>query len=384
MRQFHRLSRAIASWTLVVASACTDVPREGPYPTGDASTDAGNDASMDAGPTVRDAGMDGGDPDDTNPHPTPWGIFSLPAQDQDSWGAVRDLGVSNVRLQFRMGEPGMDIAPYSRVFDQGVVLWLTLYHRDPSNVPDPDLLGAVPEERGGYPFVDEQVFRDLVRRDVATLADELRDRGQAPGDWLVIQFGNEVTPSDVVPPRNEAIRFWHGTADEYLDALRVTYEVVKDVDPSIRVAAGGIASEAIAGVVSGLDPDGPSTRWNERLLAEGRYDFADVHLYNLIQDIPAKIEWMLRHTTMPVVSTEIGGPDEDALEPYSEEGHAADLSLRLCTALEAGASAVYWTTLVDGEAFGERFGPMALIERDGRRKPAFAAYVDLIDTGCPR
>ena len=42
------------------------------------------------------------------------------------------------------------------------------------------------------------------------------------------------------PPSSSDLLSWHGTIFEYIRLLRITYEVVKSVDPTAYVATGGI------------------------------------------------------------------------------------------------------------------------------------------------
>ncbi|MFQ5611246.1 MAG: sialidase family protein, partial [Anaerolineae bacterium] len=312
-----------------------------------------------------------------------YGIFSFPA-DERSWQALDELGVSWVRLQYRLGEaPPALIAEYGRVFREGYGLWLTLYPRDASNVLDP--VAFEQSTRGGFPPADADRYMALVTETLRPLVEEIRAAGQSPADWLVVQLGNEVLPSDVAPEK--PIRFWHGTSDEYLHTLALTGAALDRLDPDILLAAGGISSEALNVIVAyENDPaqfaGQPEARavyeWNERLLAEGKFDWLDVHLYHKIADIPAKVAWVRARWSGPLAATEIGGPDPASGAVYSPELHVADLSTRIPAALAAGVDRVFWTTLVETPAFGQQYGPMALITADWQRKPAFETYRQMI------
>ena len=54
------------------------------------------------------------------------------------------------------------------------------------------------------------------------------------GNWQVVA-GWETSP-----PSSSDLLSWHGTIFEYIRLLRITYEVVKSVDPTAYVATGGI------------------------------------------------------------------------------------------------------------------------------------------------
>lgn len=302
-----------------------------------------------------------------------FGIFSIPG-DERSLEALRDQEVGWVRLQYQMGEdpPAVKQAFLKRLLDEGYGLWLTLYYRDRSNIQDLERLQA--SVQGGFPPQDPLPFQQAIEQIVQPLLDHLKDSGKAPGRWLVIQFGNETLPDDVAPP--QPVRFWHGTSEEYLEALELTYEAVKNLDPSLPVAVGGISSEQMESVLEGL---GPLVKWNERLLREGRYDWADLHLYNAVESIPDKIAWVRRRWIGPLAVTECGGPDERTGVSYTEELHAQDLVRRVRAVLESGAQRVFWAHLRDiPDALDQLQEDTGLIELDWRRKPAFEAYRQLI------
>ncbi|MFQ5436515.1 MAG: hypothetical protein ACE5FD_16750, partial [Anaerolineae bacterium] len=273
-----------------------------------------------------------------------FGIFSFPPENERAWNALADLGVGWVRLQFRLGKE--DPTVYTRVLDEGYGLWLTLTPRDAENVADPEKLAR--SQRGGFPPVNDEPYKALVTATIAPLVESLRAAGKNPGDWLVIQLGNEVIPSDVLP--DQPLRFWHGTADEYLHTLALTYQAVKAVDPSIPVAMTSLSSEAMEAVLSyesGETQYQPIADWAARLLAEAQADWADIHLYHSVETIPDKVAWYRAHWNGLLAASEIGGPDSAVTPTFTEAGHAADLNARLTAALEAGVSRVFWTTLIE-------------------------------------
>lgn len=326
----------------------------------------------------------------TTPPPTPapsaptpdrFGIFSFPPQAR-SWGALRDLGVGWVRLQLPIGEVDRPlVGKLSSVFDEGYGLWLTLYHRDRANVPD---VGSFDQsERGGFPAVDADRYRALVQQTVTPLVRRLQALGRPPAAWLVIQVANEVLPSDVAP--DQSLRFWHGTSDEYLQALDWTGEALEALD--VPIAMGGISSEMMELILE--NEAQPSARgqavtaWAERLLRDGHFDWVDVHLYHAVETVPARLAWVRARWSGPLAVTELGGPDVVTGNAYSVAGHAREVEMRVPAALQNGADRVFWTTLVETPAFGDRYNPMALITADWKRRPAFEAYAALIEAFPP-
>lgn len=304
-----------------------------------------------------------------------FGVSYLPGwQGEKLWANLRDLGVGWVRLDLWIGHPEYEARFAERLrrsLDEGYALWLTIMHRDRSNVADPRRFDQT--KRGGFPPEDPQKYQALVVRAVKPLADRLRSQGKAPGDWLVVQIENEVAPNDVLPPNPR--RFWHGSSEEYLRTLELAHAAVKSVDPAIPVAVGGIASEALE---SFLRKESPGSAWIERLLKEGRFDWADVHLYHAIDDIPGKIAWVRGRWTGALAATEVGGPDERARTPYSEEAHAVDLPRRFAAAQKAGIRRIFWLAIADSPTADRLGQTIGLTTADGSRKPAFDAYRSLI------
>lgn len=221
------------------------------------------------------------------------------------------LGVGWVRVQWQMGDVkgGRRIDRFAAMAgilaERGIGLWLTVYHRDPTNILDAGTVGYANATRGGFPPRDGAVYQERLKRGVGRIADALLMAGRDPGRWLVVQIGNEVLPRDVYPP-DRKVRFWHGTAEQYLWTLSLGYAAVKAVDPSIPVAAAGISSAALEAI--GRDQRRIAA-WNERLLTRGRFDWADVHLRHAIADIPAKMRWLRRFWSGPIAATEMAGPD---------------------------------------------------------------------------
>ncbi len=308
-----------------------------------------------------------------------FGIFDL-SNDTRAFDAMHELGVGWARIQFRMGEASLDAltARTNDLFAEGFRLWLTLYHRDRDNVADQE--GFDRSERGAFPPADAAAYRRLVQETITPLVDQLRAQGKAPGDWLVIQCANEVLPADVFPP-DRPVRFWHGTADEYLATLSLTYDAVKALDLAIPVAMGGISSAMMERIQEGV-PE--AVAWNDRLLREGRFDWADVHLRHAPEDLPAKVAWVKARWSGPLAATEVGGfcdgegtcVNNDA---YESAVQAEDLRQKMTTALEAGVDRVFWASLVQNLAVAPHFQQESLITIDWTKKPAFFAYQELID-----
>ena len=123
--------------------------------------------------------------------------------------------------------------------------------------------------------------------------------------------------------------------------------------------------------------------WNARLLGEGRYDWADVHLRHQAEDVAAKAAWVQARFAGPVAATEIGGFCDGegtctTSAAYTDAVQAGDLEAKVAAALEAGLARVFWASLVENPAVAPHFQQESLITRDWQEKPAFFAYEALI------
>jgi hypothetical protein len=279
-----------------------------------------------------------------------------------------------VRFDLWIGHPAYEAKmkpAITKAVSEGYAVWLTIMHRDRSNVADQARFDR--SQRGGFPPQDPARYQELVRRTIHPLVESLRSQGKAPGEWFVVQIENEILPDDVMPTNPN--RFWQGSSKEFLNTLQLAYDAVKSVDPSIPVAVGGIASEGLEIVLRGPSP---GARWIDRLLREGRFDVVDAHLYHAIESIPRKLAWVRARWNGPIAATEIGGPDERAGVQYSEAHHAEDLPRRFRAVREAGADLIFWLTMADAPTADRLGQTMGLTREDGSRKSAYEAYRQLI------
>lgn len=305
------------------------------------------------------------------PLPDQFGIFHVPAH-RRSLRALRELGVGWIRLQLQMGERKKKhlLTPLKT----GHGLWLTLYHRDQSNVNETGTIGFRQSQRGGFPPEDPGRYQALVQETLSPLVQYLQNQGKSPGEWLIIQVNNEVAPTDIAPDKPK--RFWHGTGDQYLDTLELAYDAVKAVDPTIPVAAAGFSSGMMDLVLQG---EPRVVNWCERLLKKGRFDWADVHLRHAIDTIPSKVAWIRERWKGPLGSTEFAGPDERTGTVYSEEVQAEELTIRMDAAFGAGVDRIFWAGLVENDFSGPIHAKEGLLAKDTwRRKPVFDAYREFI------
>ncbi len=325
-------------------------------------------------------------PAQNNRHPQ-FGVFDI-VPDVRSFEELDFLGVGWVREQFRLGEGKDDLAImfYSQIISEGFGLFLTIHHRDETNIKAEDMASFIQSTRGSYPPDDTVKYKNLVSGFVNSLVDEITSQGKSPEDFLIIQFCNEVMPTDIVP--DNKTRFWHGTSDEYLNTLKWTFNAVKDQVPhNISVANAGISSAAMEEIVT-YDNDPSSAdqfqtdvhEFNDRVLRKGKFDWADVHLRHHVDDLADKINWVKERWAGPLTATEFAGPDPRTRIAFSENLQAQELVERMSIALDAGVDRIFWSHLMESTAVDEIYFKEGLLELDTwRRKLAFFAYQEFID-----
>ncbi len=150
---------------------------------------------------------------------------------------------------------------------------------------------------------------------------------------------------------------WTGTIDQLIDLLNASYDAVKGNDPEATVVLGGIPSIGLDAMVLNagegnytarrfyndtvqdsltvdiaqhpLVDDAVATR--ERVLAESRYDMADLHLYGPVEYNQYRID-RIRESVgdTPLLTAECGGPNL-AYDPVitPEEHFLAALDINL-------------------------------------------------------
>ena len=318
---------------------------------------------------------------------TEFGVFDIPS-DERSFEFLDDLGVGWVREQYRLGEADMNLALtlYSRIFLEDHRLFLTLYHRDPGNIPESYSNSFANSSRGAYPPADTTIYKDLVITFVGALVDEIASQGKAPGEYLTIQFCNEVLPTDIVP--DNSTRFWHGTADEYLSTVALTYRALQDLEQGpIPLANGGISSLAMEEIVkyerdpTSVDPIFEQIRsFNDRVLREATIDWVDVHLRHAKEDLADKINWVRDRWSGPLVAAEFAGPDPRTGIEFTEALQAQELVERMDIAREEGVDIIFWSHLMENPAVEDIYFQEGLLEFETwREKPAFVAYKEYIE-----
>ncbi len=304
---------------------------------------------------------------------------------------VRELGVGWLRVTLNWGavEPvrdEVDWQPYENALQM---------HQ--AHMPDVELLvmlrakspwaGGYQTEKATAPPVEMRGYAGFVRGAV--------ERGR--GIVAAYQIENEMESPD----------WWDGTAGQYVALLRVAHHQIRRADPSAYIVMGGFTSgdSLVAAMVAdgapwesiarelGLDEppsDAAIGRFRKRLefidevLERGpRYVHAvDLHCYHRPATIPTKAGWLGDELTKRgyqrgIWITEGGGPDM-TVEEYTEEAQAEDVAERLAGARRAGVDHFFWLTLHETENPKPRWQCLGLVTQEGRRKPGFAAYREVI------
>ncbi|HEY3131541.1 MAG TPA: hypothetical protein VGL91_18945 [Acidobacteriota bacterium] len=289
---------------------------------------------------------------------------------------VTDLGASWVRLNLLLD--GQD-QNFKLFLDAGINLVLTTTHRDASNVDT--TYGTLSQwPNAGFPFKSRSTYQQRITDVLAPVLPYL-----ASGRQLWVQCENEIGDASV----SADSKYWRGTTDQYLTQLQALYEVVRSINPAVRVVLTSFTSESLDAVLDVNNPrhDYSSTRLS-KLLTQGQYDSADLHFYGCAEDIPAKAKWVKDH--MPAgklwIATEDGGPDyrcpstplQYQQNPTKfEQIQAQQVPLRLKSVTDNGASISLWFSLLDLKGETDVFNHLGLVDTystPSRKKPAYDAF----------
>lgn len=217
--------------------------------------------------------------------------------------------------------------------------------------------------------------------------------------------GRDIVDAWQVWNEAEGTTWFPGTAEQYLELLRIAYDEFKapTATPDAPVLCAGwtgtvstigamLARDDSIGQIAAhfgfsetIPPDllaayRRSLDFIEQVMAEGDYDACDLHLYEDPETIPPRVAWLRTLARgKPVWATEIGGPDERFPPEWSEEEQARQVVRRMTLVQEAGVEEARvqlacHLNLFDTTNQGPNYNHMGLVTREGRRKPAYAAY----------
>ncbi|MFQ5427442.1 MAG: beta-galactosidase [Thermodesulfobacteriota bacterium] len=200
---------------------------------------------------------------------------------------------------------------------------------------------------------------------------------------------------------------WKDTKENYVKFLKITYETIKEADPGASVIAGALTAVHMFALEEGLSDkdyfergdrtDNPKRVKRQQLLHNKRYrlhkdkaefflseaheyfDIIDVHIYSRdAYAIPPVVQWVKssmkkRGYTKPIWSLENSGP----FYGYSEDKHAEEVVKRYMLSLSSGIDKMFWSSLWSTIGWGENYLRLSLVDRNGRKKPAFFTYKKL-------
>jgi arylsulfatase A-like enzyme len=291
--------------------------------------------------------------------------------------AVKDLGATWVRVGFHLGVKNQD---YIQYLSAGINVILTVANEDPANIVT---TYGTPQQwpNAGWPFKSKDLYEQEIRSALQPAQVYLKQ-----GQKLWVQADNEVTDAAVHP----AYLYWRGTDDQYLVELQALYEAVKSVDPNIPVVLNGISSETLAILGDPKNKNYPFFKTEvSRYLTEGKYDVVDLHFYECVESIPAKIatakQMMPAGHPFNWISTENGGPHPNCKTSVSwrqnlaqfEQMQAQQVPARLSACVNNGGSICMWFSLFDLLKAADAFSHLGLLDPSTNpptQKPAYAAY----------
>jgi hypothetical protein len=184
--------------------------------------------------------------------------------------------------------------------------------------------------------------------------------------------------------------FWKGTLDDYLELLKVGYDVIKKVDPKAKV----IHSAMGCGIGRNYQREGARSetwkwhdRWLQSILSTKKFDVVNIHNYYFPSDIVVNgltFRSYLDHIHELIIKTGVGdrplwiteagyvsAPTETSgrMDKGSPEKQAKWLTEAYQQAFEFGAERIYWLLLHDRKE--PYFGSMGLADAKGNPRPAW-------------
>ena len=203
---------------------------------------------------------------------------------------------------------------------------------------------------------------------------------------------------------NEILAQWKGTDQQFVELMRVTYETIKEVDPTAQLISPGITGVSVSALVNGHNERGwiyrghndqnrkkvhrkqilntskaknHSTRISNLIQAMEPYmDVIDVHLYGHDSiDLLAGIKWIkdeLRKagSDARIWSLEFAAPFHE----FSDERFNRYVITCQITAFHAGVERIFWSSLNPTLGWSDNYVRLSLIDEQGKPKTAFVNY----------
>jgi hypothetical protein len=292
---------------------------------------------------------------------------------------IQELGVSTIRVplqwQFIKIRPGeYDWSTIDRLLKATqtkqieVLFTIRTTFREGTNKHKP--------RRGIIQTNPSSVDRKQWAHFVETLANHYRGQG------VHYEIENEVNGEGI----------WKGTQEEYLELLKLGYDVIKKADPTAKVLPSAMG----CGIVRSfeLEPGGQKAwkwhdSWLQPILSTKKLDVVNVHNYYFPSDIVANgltFQSYLEHIRdlmkksglgdRPIWITETGfvsvlTETNGRMDNGSNEKQAQWLTEAYHQAFEFGVERIYWVFLNDRKE--PYFGSMGLADAKGKPRPAWNA-----------
>jgi hypothetical protein len=293
---------------------------------------------------------------------------------------IEELGVGTIRVplqwQFVKIHPGeYDWSTVDRVVKAAQTKHLEVLFTICTHFPDE--VKKSKQKRGAIQISHELLDKKEWVRFLESLANRYRGQG------VNYEIENEV---------NEGA-FWKGTLEQYLEHLKVAFDVIKKADPNAIVVPPAMG----CGILQNAQPGWVGEKawkwhdgWLRPIFSTKKFDVVNVHNYYFPSDITANgltfrsylqhIRDLMKESGLgdrPIWITEMGFVSlptgaSGRMDSGSNEKQAVWLTEAYQQAFELGAERVYWLLLRDRkEAY---FGSMGLVDAKGDPRASWNAF----------
>ncbi len=290
---------------------------------------------------------------------------SLPERHLDQWGYDIELGDMAEYASLGFGNLVAFLSAPIRSHStapSSAADWELAYYI-PANLHEP--IWTAPGEVNPDNYWAHYVYETVSRYHPWVRIWEVWNEPDWVSDWSVTQTW------DTDPPTADELPRFNGSIYDYVRLLRVTWEVVKQVDPSGHVAVGGLGYENFLDAIlrytdnptdGSVDADHPET-------GGAYFDFLSFHHYPLYTagNSEAAVDGFLSHrdrfqavldaagkTVEGWVATETGAPHVARSGEPSGSEYARNYLLKVMTLAQvAGVDGVDWFLLTDTATAGQ-------------------------------
>lgn len=321
---------------------------------------------------------------------------------------ARDTGANGARISFPesfFAEWGYSIEladnqAYQSIGIRNNVAFLTSPTREhstaPANVPDWEVPYYIPSNlyepifAGDGSVNPSNHWAKYVEQTMSTYKDHVQiysvwNEPDWVSDWQVTLDWDTTAPDKGDLPR------FNGSIHDYVRMLRITHEVAQKIDPSIKVAVGGLGYPSFLGAILRYtdNPDGGAVTADYPSTGAAYFDVLDMHYYPIFgpgsSDVGAeglveskdKFQKVLDDADAgprPFIVTENGAPRVSVGGAPGGVDYARNYLIKsMVLAQGAGIAGVHWFILSDGaDQATSSFGSMGCYEDLAGKTPATA------------